>query len=167
MIRCRFQFHHSNKIGHSSYPSAWDMVTHRDIRQASSNIDFCQVHSVKGGTKFYEMLLEPCSFQESCIWYRQHTVNTKYFTIYTANCSLHSQYYKLNILHWTIHTERCRIVLKEVSIINQCHSIEDITVMSETGFYYRDRDRDIWKSSLDIETSIETFRIAVLISRLV
>ena len=39
--------------------------------------------------------------------------------------------------------------------------------MSETSFYYRDRDQDFWKPSLDIETGIETFENLVLISRLV
>ena len=37
--------------------------------------------------------------------------------------------------------------------------------MSENEFFYQ--DWDFWKISLDIETGIETFRIAVLISRLV
>ena len=40
-----------------------------------------------------------------------------------------------------------------------------ISVMSETGFCYR--DWDYWKLSLEIETGIETFRNTVLISRLV
>ena len=38
-------------------------------------------------------------------------------------------------------------------------------VMSETCFYYRDRDWDFWKPSLDIKTGIETFENLVLISR--
>ena len=39
--------------------------------------------------------------------------------------------------------------------------------MSETGFFYQDWDQDFWQISLDIETNINTFRIAVLISSLV
>ena len=44
---------------------------------------------------------------------------------------------------------------------------EEGSVMSETSFYYQDRDRDFLKPSLDIETGIETFENLVLILRLV
>ena len=42
---------------------------------------------------------------------------------------------------------------------------EGATIDERDYFYYRDQYRDFWKPSLDIETGIETFRIAVLISR--
>ena len=61
-----------------------------------------------------------------------------------------------------------------MSLIIDCHSKWNvtqkglfITVMSETSFYYRDRDQDFLKPSLDIETGIETFENLVLILRLV
>ena len=44
---------------------------------------------------------------------------------------------------------------------------EIVAVMSETGFYYQDQDRDFWKPSLDIETGIKTIENLALISRLV
>ena len=45
--------------------------------------------------------------------------------------------------------------------------LQYIPEMSETEFFYRDWDWDFWKVILDIETGIKTFRITVLISRLV
>ena len=41
------------------------------------------------------------------------------------------------------------------------------SVMSETGFFYWDQDWDFGKISLDIDTGIKTFRISLLILRLV
>ena len=44
---------------------------------------------------------------------------------------------------------------------------EIVAVMSETGFYYHDQDRDFGKPSLDIETGIKTVENPVLLSILV
>ena len=106
--------------------------------------------------------------KEHIIYRRGHTRNTLYTNIDAqgTHC-IQTWTHKENIVYRHGHTRN--ILYTEVNtqwthghIVNR-HG----PVMSETSFYYRDRDWDFWKPSLDIETGIETFDNLVLISRLV